>query len=51
VREQLVSGDLRVLLPKHSIDAGAIYAVHAHGRQPPPKVKLFIDHLIEHVAA
>ena len=46
VRDVLTAGALRVVLSEHAVDSGAIYAVHAHGTKPPPKIRRFIDHLV-----
>jgi DNA-binding transcriptional LysR family regulator len=46
VRDAVAAGALSVVMPDYQIDAGAIYAVHPHGRRPPPKVRLFIDALV-----
>jgi len=45
IEDDVAAGRLKVLFRRHTVEGGAIYAVHAHGRTPPKKVSAFVDHL------
>ncbi len=47
VENDLADGRLRQLLPGHHIRGGALYALHPYGRKAPPKVRAFIDALVQ----
>ena len=50
VDEDLRTGRLVKVLPHHALPEGGIFAVYP-GREPPAKVRLFIEHLRGHLAA
>ena len=43
----IARGDLRVMLPEHMPLPHAVYALYPHGRFLPPRVRGFIDYLLE----
>ena len=45
VAEDLQHGRLQALLREYTVKSTAVYAVHAAGRIPPPKLRSFIDFL------
>lgn len=47
VGRDLAAGRLAEVLPGHALEDYAIHAVYAHRRHLPPKVRAFIDYLIE----
>jgi DNA-binding transcriptional LysR family regulator len=50
VEEDIRSGRLVALLAQYRLPEGGIHAVYP-GRQPPAKVRAFIDHLRDRIAA
>jgi DNA-binding transcriptional LysR family regulator len=51
VAEELASGRLVRLLPTLELPTIPLYAVHAYGRRLPGRARLFIDFLVERMAA
>src|SRR5262249_26281744 len=48
IAEELAAGRLRVVLPGSLRDAAlGVYAVHAHGRKAPARVRAFVESLVE----
>ena len=47
VAEDLAAGKLVQLLPDHGCEPLGLYAVFSPGKPMPPRVRLFVDHLVE----
>jgi DNA-binding transcriptional LysR family regulator len=44
-------GGLNVVLPEYAMHGGALWAVYPSARRVPPKVRVFVDFLIERLRA
>jgi len=51
VADLLESGALVRVLPDHAFPESGLYAVYASNRLMTPKVKLFVDHIVQHLPA